>query len=739
MELLLEQIEGMVERVTFHNPANGYAVLRVLQKDQEEPIVVVGIAGTVCPGEKLRARGQWMVDPRHGRQFDAKQITCLPPTTIEAIERFLGSGMIKGLGPGFAKRIVSAFGERTLEIIDKSPSHLREIKGLSQNRIKQIRDSWVSLRSVRELVVFLQEHGLGPARAMRIHKTYGEDALRLIRENPYRLAIDIQGIGFATADSVARSLGIPEDSPIRARAALRHTLVELTGEGHAGFPEEMLIAQATGATQVPETTLVPALRESIGEGTLIRDTGGNEPWIYLPELFRAEEMLSKRLVRLQAEPVRKIDLSDLAIAEIEGRTGLALAEAQIKALKLVAENAMLVITGGPGVGKTTLVKAIVELGRRLGWQIQLAAPTGRASRRMTEATRMPAKTLHRLLEFDPVYGGFARTESKPLDGDLFLVDETSMVDLPLMTAFVRAIPIGSRLVFVGDVDQLPSVGPGSVLSDLIASRVFPVIRLTEVFRQARESRIVQAAHALLEGRVPESCADANGDFYLVEANTPAEVFSRIVALATDRIPKKFGLNPVRDIQVLTPMNKNELGSKALNAALRDHFNPQRGQAEIERLGWAWRVGDKIIQTSNNYQKNVFNGDLGIIVAIDLTEGEVQVDFDGRVVDYELSELDELAPAWAMTVHKSQGSEYPALILVLHTQHFPMLQRNLVYTGVTRGKKLVMILGNRRALALAAERMQASQRYTALARRLKSYSSDREVLTGSADPFADSPS
>jgi exodeoxyribonuclease V alpha subunit len=736
MELGQEQIDGMVDRVTFHNAANGYAVLRVILPKEKEPVVVVGVAGTVCLGEKLRARGNWIVDPRHGKQFKAEHITCLPPTSAKAIERFLGSGMIKGLGPGYAKRIVDAFGDKTLEILDQSPSHLRQIKGLTKERIGQIRNSWIQMKTVRELIVFLQEHGLGPARAMRIHKTYGEDALRLIRDNPYRLATDIQGIGFLTADSVARSLGIPEDSPLRARAALRHTLLELTGEGHTGFPEEQLIGQTSGATQVPETTLLPALQECLADGSLIKDTSGHEPWIYLKELHTAEEDLAKRLVRLQAQPVKRVELSDVAMAEIEGRTGLSLAEGQMAALRLVAENPVVVITGGPGVGKTTLVRAIVELARRMGWRVILGAPTGRASRRLSEATGLPAKTLHRILEFDPGIGGFRKSNIETLDGDLFLIDEVSMVDLPLMDAMIKAITLGSRVVFVGDVDQLPSVGPGAILSDLIESRTLPVGRLTEVFRQARESRIVQAAHALLEGQLPETSPDASGDFFLVEAQTPEEIQTRIIALATDRIPKKFGLNPVRDIQVLTPMNKNELGSKALNAVLRDVFNPPKGQDELERFGWVWRVGDKVIQTENNYQKSVFNGDLGIIVSIDTTEAQVSVEFEGKVVDYEAGELDELAPAWAMTVHKSQGSEYPAVLIVLHTQHFPMLQRNLVYTAITRGKKLVVVVGNRRALQLASERMQSRLRYTALARRIKSYSTDREVLTGVKDPYGD---
>lgn len=717
---MAETLSGTIEHVTFHNPDNGFAVLRVQAKGQRGLVTVVGHLPTVTAGEYLAATGEWTQDRDHGLQFKASELRATPPHTLGGIEKYLGSGLVKGIGPHFARKIVEAFGERTLAVIDESPAFLAEIKGIGPRRIQRIRESWQEQKAVTKIMAFLQSNGVGTARAVRIYKTYGEKAVEMVQENPYRLAADIWGVGFRTADELAERLGVDRASPLRARAAIRYVLQELSGQGHVGHPEAGVIERTIALTQIDETIVVGAVELGRAEGELVRDEPTTDgPWLYLKPLFLAEVGVARSLRQLREgpHPLPAIKI-DAALGWVEQRMKLELAPAQRDAIRQATTSKVLVVTGGPGVGKTTIVRGILEIFAAKGLSCALAAPTGRAAKRLNETTGREARTIHRLLEFEPALGGFKRGRDLPLEYDLIIIDEASMVDVVLMNQLVRAVPPSACLVLVGDVDQLPSVGPGTVLADIIRSAVVPVVRLTEIFRQAEQSWIVRAAHRVNQGELPESAPVGQGDFYFVEAATPELVLDRIITLVRDRIPARFGLDPFRDIQVLTPMNRSELGARNLNVRLQEVLNPARSGAEVQRYGWTFRVGDKVLQTVNDYQKEVFNGDIGRIASIEPDEQQVMVEYESRRVVYEYGELDELALAYSLTIHKSQGSEYPAVVIPLHTQHYLMLQRNLLYTGITRGKKLVVLVGARKALATAVGRQDTAQRYSALAERLR---------------------
>jgi exodeoxyribonuclease V alpha subunit len=721
MTCMAETLSGVIERVTFHNPETGFAVLRVKADGRRDLVTVVGTLASAIAGEYIKAVGGWTQDRDHGLQFKAEQLRTTPPHTVEGIVRYLGSGLIKGIGPHFARKIVEVFGDRTLQVIDESPAFLQEVKGIGPRRVQRIRESWREQQAVRQIMLFLQSHGVGTARAVRIYKTYGDQAIELVRSNPYRLASDIWGVGFHTADQLAERLGIDRASPFRARAAVRYVLQELSGEGHVGYPEAAVIDKTAEMThdEISREVIAAAIEDGKREDELVREPNAEEPWLYLKPLFMAELGVARALTRLRdgPHPLPRID-TDAALRWVEQRMGLELAPTQRHAIRQATTQKVLVVTGGPGVGKTTIVRGILEVFAAKGLRCALCAPTGRAAKRLGETTGREAKTIHRLLEFDPALGGFKRDRQQPLEVDLLVVDETSMVDVVLMNQLLRAVPPWACLVLVGDVDQLPSVGPGTVLADVIASGVVPVVRLTEIFRQAGQSWIVRAAHMVNQGELPESAPAGQGDFYFVEANSPAAVLDRIITLVSERIPSRFGLDPFRDVQVLSPMNRSELGVRNLNTQLQQVLNPPtESKAEVQRYGWTFRAGDKVLQTVNDYQKEVFNGDIGRITAIDSEDQEVTVAFDGRSVRYDFGELDELALAYCTSIHKSQGSEYPAVVVPLHTQHYVMLQRNLLYTAITRGKKLVVLVGSRKALAAAVQRQDTARRYTLLRQRL----------------------
>ena len=717
-----EQLSGTIERVTFHNPENGFVVLRVEVPGMRGPVSVVGQTPRAVAGEFVEATGKWADDPDFGKQFKADTLRILPPSTVEGIEKYLGSGLVKGIGPVYARKIVAVFGARTLEVIDESPTFLKEIKGIGSRRIQQIRESWRQQKAVRDIMVFLQSHGLGTAHAFRIYKTYGERALDVVKANPYRLADDIWGIGFQTADELALKLGFERNAFPRAQAALRYILQQASGDGHVGYPEEAVWEEAEKQTGIDPGILRDASQALVEQKEIMRETALTPaPWLYLCPLYHAETGVADRLLGLcqGTHPLPAIDL-DAALGWIEKKMNLALAASQREAIRQATTQKVLVITGGPGVGKTTLVRGILDVFIAKDLRVSLCAPTGRAAKRLAESTGQSAVTIHRLLEFD--HRGPTRNAELPLELDVLIVDEVSMVDIVLMNQLLRALPASACVILVGDADQLPSVGPGSVLADIIASKAVPFVRLTEIFRQAQESGIVRAAYRIHDGAMPEPTPPGKlGDFYFIEVDSPAVILDHIITMIRERIPKRFNLDPFQDIQVLTPMNRSELGVKNLNVQLQAVLNPPDAQDghEVARFGGSFRLGDKVMQTSNNYEKAVFNGDIGRIAKIEPHDQELTVHFDSRAVVYEFDELDELTLAYALTIHKSQGSEYPAIILPLHTQHYLLLQRNLLYTAVTRGRKLVVVIGSRKALALAVQRHNPSQRCTALAKRLQS--------------------
>jgi exodeoxyribonuclease V alpha subunit len=709
----IEVLAGLVDRVTFHNSENGFCVLRVKARGQRDPITVIGHAAMVSAGEFVQASGSWINDRTHGVQFRAAFLKATAPTTIEGIEKYLGSGMIRGIGPIYARKLVRAFGEAVFEIIAEEPSRLREVSGIGPKRAERIIAGWAEQQVIREIMLFLHSNGVGTSRAVRIYKTYGADAVRLISENPYRLARDIRGIGFRTADQIAARLGIEKTALIRVRAGISFALAEAMDDGHCGLPHQELVALTGELLEVAADLVETALGLELQDGAVIADDLDGQRCIFLAGLYRAEREIAAKLraFGLGNPPWPAID-AERAIPWVEKRTQLKLANSQIEAVRAALASKVLVITGGPGVGKTTLVNAILKILIAKNVAVALCAPTGRAAKRVSESTGLEAKTIHRLLETDPRTGAFRRDEATPLDCDLLVVDETSMVDVPLMRALLRAVPERAALLLVGDVDQLPSVGPGQVLADIIASDAVPVVRLTEVFRQAAESRIVLNAHRINQGLMPDLGRTESGDFYFVDAADPEAGVRKVLEIVRERIPKRFGFDPIRDIQVLCPMNRGGLGARSLNIELQKALNPP-GESRIERFGWTFCPGDKVMQVENDYDRDVYNGDLGVVSSIDMEQGELDVDFDGREVIYGFGDLDELALAYATTIHKSQGSEYPAIVIPLSTQHYPMLQRNLVYTGVTRGKRLVVLVGQRKALAIAVKGARARRRWSKL--------------------------
>ena len=708
-----EVLAGLVDRVTFHNPENGFCVLRVKARGQRDLITVLGHAAMISAGEFVQVSGTWINDRTHGVQFRASFLKATAPTTVEGIEKYLASGMIRGIGLVYAKKLVRAFGEAVFDVIEQEPPRLRDVTGIGPKRAERIIAGWAEQKVIREIMLFLHSNGVSTSRAVRIYKTYGVDAVQLISENPYRLARDIRGIGFRTADQIAGKLGIEKTALIRVRAGISYALAEAMDDGHCGLPAEELVALTRELLEVPAELVETALSLELQGGAVIADDLDGRRCVFLAGLHRAEREIAEKLKALAVgKPPWPLIDADKAIPWVEKRTKLALAETQIEAVRVSLASKVLVITGGPGVGKTTLVNSILKILGEKAIAIALCAPTGRAAKRLSESTGLEAKTIHRLLETDPRTGVFRRTEEAPLDYDLLVVDETSMVDVPLMRALLRALPDQAALLLVGDVDQLPSVGPGQVLADVIASGAVPVVRLTEVFRQAAESRIIVNAHRINQGLMPDLASVESGDFFFVDATDPDEGVRKLLAIVRERIPKRFGFDPIRDIQVLCPMNRGGLGARSLNIELQTALNSP-GEIRVERFGWTFCPGDKVMQVENDYDKEVYNGDLGVVSRIDMEEGELTVDFDGRDLTYGFGELDELVLAYATTIHKSQGSEYPAVVIPLSTQHYPMLQRNLVYTGVTRGKRLVVLVGQRKALTIAVKGARARRRWSKL--------------------------
>ncbi|MGN0881991.1 SF1B family DNA helicase RecD2 [Cloacibacillus porcorum] len=740
--VLMIELKGQVERITYHNAENGYTVLRLSVRDHADLITAVGIMAEPAQGEMLTLEGRWEENAKYGMQFHIYKCESTLPATVTGIEKFLGSGLIRGIGPAMAKKIVDKFGEETIPILDDEPARLAEIKGISENKAETIAESWREQREIREVMVFLQSYGIGTGYAMRIFRQYGAGTVAVLKDNPYRMAIDIPGIGFTIADRIAQKLGISSDSPMRVRAGVQHVLNQLIAEGHVYAPAEILAAHSAQTLQVK----LEMAREGIEQARLAEEIiverfddreGKEQEAVYLPAFHYAEVSSARNLRLLINEPYNSqcVDC-DKMLPWLEREMGITLAQAQREAIITAVNSKVMVITGGPGTGKTTIIRAVLRMREEGGFRVMLAAPTGRAAKRMTEATGHEAKTIHRLLEYvgSPGTGGsFMRNETNALECDLLIVDEASMIDQILFHHLLKAVPRGASLIFVGDVNQLPSVSPGNVLKDMIDSGVCPVVMLREIFRQGRESRIIVNAHRVNDGLMPILPEDQSlelSDFYFIEPRIDKEniseeeykkifenkVLQTIKKLVAENIPNRFNFDPVSDIQVLAPMHNGNVGTKRLNMELQKILNGG-GRASVQRLERVFKEGDKVMQIKNNYDKDVYNGDIGTITKVDGEESRVTVKMDTGPVNYEFAELEELVHAYAVSIHKSQGSEYPAVIIPLLTQHYVMLQRNLLYTAITRGKKLVVIVGAKKALRIAVENDRTRTRYTRLAQRL----------------------
>ena len=727
------KIRGVVERITYQNPENGYTVLKCAVKSYKELVTVIGSLLDVNVGSVLLIYGNWKVDSRYGRQFAAESWEETLPATVFGIEKYLGSGLIKGVGPKYAKKIVAQFGTETLEVIETDISRLQEVDGIGKKRIKMIRDSWERQKEIKNVMLFLQDHGVSTSFAAKIYRQYGNESLEKMKENPFQMADDIWGIGFKTADGIAQKLGFAKEAYVRLRSGIMYTLSNLADEGHVFAYQEQLIAKAAELLEAEESSIVMTLDQMIMDKDLICETvdyntdQAEMKAIYLPAFYYAEAGVAGKLKRLAQAPAadrlwhalmdarQKTGNESLSIdvSKIQEKVHMEYDEIQADAIRKAAVSKVMVLTGGPGTGKTTTTQGIIAAYRSFGLKILLAAPTGRAAKRMTEATGLEAKTIHRLLECKPPEG-YQKNEDNPLEGDVLIIDECSMIDMILMNALLKAIPEGMRLILVGDIDQLPSVGAGNVLRDIIDSGVFPVVRLTRIFRQAQSSRIIMNAHAINEGKFPDISNGKNMDFFYIEKEDPEEAVQEIVRLVKNNLPRYYK-TPWNHIQVLTPMQKGIVGAANLNLALQEALNPQ-GDG-LRRGGYLFRAGDKVMQIRNNYEKEIFNGDIGTVESVDLQERMLKVNFDQHIIEYEASELDELVHAYATTIHKAQGSEYPIVVMPVLMNHYVMLQRNLIYTGITRAKKVLVIVGTRKALSYAVRNVTVTKRNTFLKERL----------------------
>ncbi|NLB68200.1 MAG: ATP-dependent RecD-like DNA helicase [Lentisphaerae bacterium] len=713
-----DEISGSIDKIVYHNKESGYIVLSLRvaggTANGNLDATVVGKTSNAWEGEEIKARGNWRRHPKHGLEFHASEIECIVPTSLEGISRYLSSGAIRGVGKVYAERIVNHFGEKTLDIISKNSARLREIPGIGEVRLKKIRKSWEQQHGVRNTMIFLQANGIGTAQASKIYRTYGADAIAVVKKNPYRLCRDVSGIGFIKADAIARKVGIESDSIIRARAGLFYTLMKLSDEGHCFCNGTELLLNAENLLNIGVNILDEALDEEVEAGELIRE--GER--IYLKNLYFSEVGTALRLrsimnTRVLFKPIRV----DAAVKWATEKLTISLSTKQVEALKMALSSKISVVTGGPGVGKTTIIKALNDIWRARGLDVRLVAPTGRAARRMAESTGHDAQTIHRLLKYNPRTQAFEYDANNQLEADVIIVDECSMIDIELIARFLAAVQSSSSLVLVGDIDQLPSVGPGNVLRDIIKSGEIPFTELDVVFRQQQGGNIIRNAHLVNSGKQIDESADEDSDFFFIKCDEQERMAANIVKLVQHRIPLKYGLSPLEDIQVLTPMRRGQLGYDNLNLMLQDVLNP--GGVSVKKFGRKYRVGDRVMQIRNNYDKDVFNGDLGFIKSISPDSSKMIVDFDGRTVDYDFSSLDELVHSYAISIHKSQGSEYPAVVMVIARQHFMLLQRNLLYTGITRGKKLVCLIGDPYAVKMAIKNTDTHTRNTFLSERIRS--------------------
>ena len=724
----LYELTGEVDRITYQDETSGFTIAQVRPQKQARTVTVVGHLSFPTPGSVVTARGRWVDHPKFGRQLKAEHITARPPVTIDGIEKYLGSGMIKGIGKEMARRIVQRFGENTLDIIEHHISRLTEVPGIGSKRVAIIEQAWQSQQDIRHVMLFLQSHGVSPTYAHKIYRHYGDRTIDVVRANPYRLAHDIFGIGFRIADEIAANLGYEKSAPLRLQAGILYVLHQLSDKGHLFFPFEDLITECRAilkSQRAPIKTAMAAL-EADNKIVIEGSDGGNGTLrqngkaVYLIQYYKCEGFIARQLNLMMAAPLFPMPVDKReAVDWVQSRFQLKLARSQAKAVTKALSSKVLVITGGPGTGKTTIVRAITRLYEHLHARILLAAPTGRAAKRLGEATGRTAKTIHRLLEYNPGQGGFQRNRDNPLDGDLLVVDEASMIDAVLMHHLLRAIPVTATLILVGDVHQLPSVGPGNVLKDILTSKAVPQVTLREIFRQARDSHIVINAHRINAGKMPRMervSGQKLGDYYFIEQEDPEKILSTIVTLVSQRIPKRFGFDAIEDIQVLSPMHRGIIGAENLNRQLQQALNPQ--DAYVARAEQRFGVNDKVMQVRNNYEKQVFNGDIGRITRIDPMVKSVTVRFDSRDVPYAFDEMDEVILAYAISVHKSQGSEYPAVVIPVTTGHYLLLQRNLIYTGITRARQLVVVIGTRKAMAMGVNNNTPQKRHTRLAQRLR---------------------
>jgi exodeoxyribonuclease V alpha subunit len=718
-----QTITGSVERVTYHNDQNGYTVLRLLIPGHSEPLTVTGNFSSVSPGESLRLTGLWTTHPQYGDQFKALDYAVVRPATIAGIQKYLGSGLIKGVGPVTARRIVEHFGEQTLDVIESDISRLAEVKGIARKRIEMIQKTWQDQRAIKDVMLFLQSHSVSTHFAVKIYKQYGNESISVVEKTPYRLASDVYGIGFRTADQIARNLGMPADAEERMRAGLQFVLLQATDEGHCYLPSRELIKRSTGTLAIEDgEKLESALEKMLDEGLLKTEKASDETTVYLPPIWQSERGVARRLRTLLQRSIRVDDrrIEDW-LDRFNAKKGIELSDEQRRAVHRAAAERLFVLTGGPGTGKTSTLRTMVALFSAMGRSVLLASPTGRAAQRLSDVTGREAKTIHRLLEFDPSQMSFKRNEEWPLEADVVIIDEASMIDIVLANSLFKAIHPESQLILVGDVDQLPSVGPGTVLRDLIDSGAVPVARLTQVFRQAAESLIVQNAHRINRGEFPRLVkpGEQKSDCYYIEADEPDEIVELIVKSVAKSLPGRFGYDAMKDIQVLAPMNRGRVGANQLNQVLQAALNPPgEGKTELTRGSRILRVGDKVIQRVNNYKLEVFNGDVGTIENIDLEDQMIAVRFADRLVEYDYADVMDLAHGFAVSIHKSQGSEYPAVVIPLHVQHFLILSRNLLYTALTRAKKTVVMIGMTKAIGMAMHNLEATRRFTGLARELQ---------------------